>query len=165
PFRRTCARRSAPSTSPNSPSRRRSCAPCSRRAAACAIWCPTRSGGTSRRTSCMAILRKPSLAALALAAFAGCGPAAGGPGANGTIDNAAVCDAYAQHRSHVEVDAEGAVTRVLGTRPGRRSPHTGFLVRLRPCGVTVRVEANTDFTGVVPVRPSDDVAMRGEYEY
>lgn len=113
----------------------------------------------------MAILSRRSLAALALAASAGCGSAGSGAGANGTIDNAAVCDAYAQHRSHVEVDAEGAVTRVLGTRPGRQSPHTGFLVRLQPCGVTVRVEANTDFTGIVPVRPNDDVAMRGEYEY
>jgi len=110
----------------------------------------------------MAPRRKGSLAALALLAFAGCGAAGGGAG---PIDNAAVCDAFAQHRSHVEVAAEGTVTRVLGTRPGVRSPHIGFLVRLKPCGVTVRVEANTDFTGVVPVRSGDDVEMRGEYEY
>ena len=109
----------------------------------------------------MAPLRKRSLLGLALVAFAGCGPAA----SNGPVDNTVVCNAYAQRASHIEVNAEGAVTRVLGTHPGIESPHTGFIVRLKPCGITVRVEANTDFTGVVPVRVGDDVSMRGEYEY
>jgi hypothetical protein len=105
--------------------------------------------------------RSRSVAALAIAALAACSPGA----ASGPVDNAVVCNAYAQHLSRVEVDAEGAVTRVLGTRPGRQSPHTGFLVKIEPCGATVRVEANTNFTGVVPVRAGDDVVMRGEYEY
>ncbi len=107
--------------------------------------------------------RKRSLLALALIAFAGCAPNAASTGM--PIDNAVVCNAFAQHRSGVEVDAEGTVTRVLGTRAGKQSPHTGFLVQLQPCGVTVRVEANTDFTGIVPVRRGDDVVLRGEYEY
>ncbi len=109
------------------------------------------------------MLRKRSLAALALIAFAGCAPNAAGSGA--PIDNAVVCKAYAQHLSGIEVDAAGTVTRLLGTHPGVQSPHTGFLVELQPCGVTVRVEANTDFTGVVPIRRGDDVVLRGEYEY
>jgi len=110
----------------------------------------------------MASARSNARAFLALAALAsaGCDPTASGP-----IDNRVVCNAYAQHGSHVEVDAAGTVTRTLGTQPGVRSPHTGFVVRIEPCDITVRVEANTDFTGVVPVRAGDAVAMRGEYEY
>ncbi|MBV8221771.1 MAG: DUF3465 domain-containing protein, partial [Candidatus Eremiobacteraeota bacterium] len=56
----------------------------------------------------------------------------------------AVCDAYSAQRSHVEVAADGTVTRVLGVAPGRVSPHEGFLLRLASgCSLVVRVEVNT----------------------
>ncbi len=99
--------------------------------------------------------------ACAAAIVTGC---SGGAGA--TPNDAAVCDAFAAGRSHVEVVADGRVTRVLGVAPGRTSSHEGFLMRLGSgCNVVVRVEANTDFTGTFPIAPGDAVVVKGEYEY
>jgi hypothetical protein len=78
----------------------------------------------------------------------------------------ALCDAYSAQRSHVEVVADGTVTRVLGVAPGRVSPHEGFLLRLASgCSLVVRVEANTDFTGPIPMAEGQRVAVKGEYEF
>ena len=83
-----------------------------------------------------------------------------------TPDDRAVCDAYSAGRSHVEVVADGTVTRVLGVQQGRVSPHEGFLFKLASgCSVILRVEANTDFTGAIPIAPGDRVTVKGEYEY
>jgi hypothetical protein len=83
-----------------------------------------------------------------------------------SADNAAVCSAYQSARSHAEVVAGGTVTRLLGTKPGVSSPHEGFLMRLNSnCDVTVRVEANVDFTGQFPLKTGDSVVVKGEYEY
>ncbi|MGR4065109.1 MAG: DUF3465 domain-containing protein [Vulcanimicrobiaceae bacterium] len=103
----------------------------------------------------------PSAAVIALAAMlAGCSSG------TETEGNAAVCRAFDTQSSAVEVVAEGDVTRVLGVRAGRTSPHQGFLVRLdSTCAVVVRVEANTDFTGTMPIRPGARVAVKGEYEF
>jgi hypothetical protein len=98
-------------------------------------------------------------AAVAAAVFAGCSGTA-------TPDDAAVCSAFHDGRSHVEVVADGKVVRALGTAPGRVSPHEGFLMRLTSgCNVVVRVEANTDFTGTFPIAPGDGVVVKGEYEF
>ena len=101
------------------------------------------------------------------AAFLALGLCACSGGTTGTqTDDAAVCAAYNAGRSHVEVVAGGTVTRVFGTRAGRSSPHEGFLMKLASgCDVTVRVEANTDFTGEFPLREGDAVDVKGEYEY
>lgn len=107
------------------------------------------------------------IAALVTAgAIAGCA-------AQTSPNDAAVCDAFQNGRSHVEVVADGTVTRVLGTQngrpstsPGMTSPHEGFLMRLGSgCDVIVRVEANTDFTGQFPIARGDAVTVKGEYEY
>jgi hypothetical protein len=83
-----------------------------------------------------------------------------------SADNAVVCSAYQSARSHAEVIAGGTVTRLLGTKPGVSSPHEGFLMRLNSnCDVTIRVEANTDFTGQFPLKTGDSVVVKGEYEY
>jgi hypothetical protein len=102
-----------------------------------------------------------SLLAVAAAtfAFAGCA-------ATQTPNDAAVCAAYSGGRSGVEVVADGSVTRVLGIEQGRISPHEGFLFRLASgCSVVVRVEANTDFTGAIPLTAGEHVVVKGEYEY
>jgi len=99
--------------------------------------------------------------ALALALLAGCAHAGGG-----AEPNAAVADAWLNHRSHVEVTASGSVARVLGTRSGPSGEHEGFLLHLRGAGgrgLTVRVEDNVDLTGPIPLQPGDDVEVRGEY--
>lgn len=81
-------------------------------------------------------------------------------------DDPALCAAYSAGRSHVEVVADGTVTRTLGVQQGRVSPHEGFLMRLGSgCSVTVRVEVNTDFTGSIPVDRGQHVLVKGEYEY
>lgn len=81
-------------------------------------------------------------------------------------NDAALCAAYTAGRSHVEVVADGTVTRIFGVRQGRVSPHEGFLFRLGSgCSVIVRVEANTDFTGPIPLTPGQHVTVKGEYEY
>jgi hypothetical protein len=99
--------------------------------------------------------------ALAAALLAGCGGSA-----TTAQGNAAVCQAFGSQSSNVEVVAEGDVTRVLGVRAGRTSPHQGFLVRLDSgCAVVVRVEANTDFTGTMPIQRGTRVAVKGEYEF
>jgi hypothetical protein len=83
-----------------------------------------------------------------------------------TPDDRLVCDAYSAGRSHVEVVADGTVTRVLGVQAGRVTPHEGFLVRLESgCDLIVRVEANTDFTGTIPIAAGRRVTVKGEYEY
>ena len=83
-----------------------------------------------------------------------------------SADNAAVCSAFSSRRSHVEVVAGGTVARVLGTRPGASGSHEGFLMRLNSsCDVTIRVEANEDFTGQFPLEAGDAVVVKGEYEY
>lgn len=101
----------------------------------------------------------PAAAGILIALLAACA-------AQTAPDDAAVCDAYQAGRSHVEVVAQGTIARVLGVAPGRTSPHEGFLMRLdSACHATVRVEANTDFTGTFPLAPGDRVVVKGEYEY
>ncbi|MGA8574945.1 MAG: DUF3465 domain-containing protein [Candidatus Cybelea sp.] len=90
----------------------------------------------------------------------------GGCSTTQSPDDGALCAAYTAGRSQVEVVADGTVTRVLGVQPGRVSPHEGFLFRLASgCDVIVRVEANTDFTGPIPVAQGDRVVVKGEYEF
>lgn len=100
--------------------------------------------------------------ALLIAAAAGCSTTQ-------TPNDRAVCDAYSAQRSHVEVVADGIVTRLLGPSTPLRagsSPHEGFLLRLASgCSLVVRVEANTDFTGPIPLGEGQRVAVKGEYEF
>ena len=98
-------------------------------------------------------------AALLVALLAGCA-------AQTAPNDAAVCAAYRAGRSHVEVVADGTVTRVLGIQPGRVSPHEGFLMRLSSgCALVVRVEVNTDLAGTFPVAAGDRAIVKGQYEY
>jgi hypothetical protein len=100
-----------------------------------------------------------AIAVLAVMALAGCATTQ-------TPDDNAVCAAYAAGRSHVEVVADGSIVRLLGTQAGRVSPHEGFLLRLSSgCDLVLRVEANTDFTGPIPLTRGERVAVKGEYEY
>jgi hypothetical protein len=78
----------------------------------------------------------------------------------------ALCAAFSSGSSRVEVTADGTVTRVLGVQQGRVSPHEGFLFEVGSgCQLVVRVEANTDFTGPIPLARGEHVIVKGEYEY
>lgn len=95
-----------------------------------------------------------------------CGLLVAGCATTQSPNDPAVCAAYSVQRSHVEVVADGTVTRVLGVAPGRVTPHEGFLLRLASgCSLVVRVEANTDFTGPIPLAAGQRVSVKGEYEY
>lgn len=108
----------------------------------------------------MAPFRLAAWAAVVLGgSLAGCA-------ASQTPDDGAVCAAYSAQRSGTEVVADGTISRLFGVRQGRTSPHEGFLMRLNSgCDLVVRVEVNTDFTGDVPLRAGQRVAVKGEYEY
>jgi hypothetical protein len=81
-------------------------------------------------------------------------------------DNTLACKAFSAGSSRLEVVTQGSVTRTFGIQPGRVSPHEGFLMRLNSgCNLIVRVEANTDFTGPIPLRVGNSVSVKGEYEY
>jgi hypothetical protein len=107
----------------------------------------------------MASVTVPRLALAVGVLLAGCA-------AQTSPNDAAVCDAYRSGRSHVEVVADGTVTRLLGIAPGVVSPHEGFLMRLRSgCDTIVRVEVNTDLAGTFPIARGEAVTVKGEYEY
>lgn len=113
-------------------------------------------------TSCATISKNARLLALAALAAGGCAHA------GGADPNAAVYDAWRAGRSGVEVQASGAIARVLGERGGPSGPHEGFLLHLTGSGghgLTVRVESNLDIMGRFPVGAGDFVTVKGEYEY
>jgi Protein of unknown function (DUF3465) len=80
-----------------------------------------------------------------------------------TPDNAAVERDYAEHRSTVEVTAEGAVTSVLADDSGPSGTHQRFIIRLAGATQTVLVDNNVTIGQRVPVHPADDVVVHGEY--
>jgi translation initiation factor IF-1 len=82
----------------------------------------------------------------------------GSPAARGTVE-----ELYEARRSNVFVEIEGIVSRTLSDdREGSR--HQRFIVELAS-GHTVLVSHNIDLAERVPLRPGDQVAVRGEYEW
>jgi len=99
---------------------------------------------------------RPFAVALILLLAPACAPA--------NADNAAVERDYADHRSTVEVTAQGVVTAVLAdddTGPSGR--HQRFIIRLAGATHTVLIDNNVTVGQRVPVAPSDDVTVHGEY--
>jgi hypothetical protein len=78
-------------------------------------------------------------------------------------DNAAVERDYAEHRSTVEVTAEGAVTSVLADNSGPSGTHQRFIIRLAGATQTVLVDNNVTIGQRAPVAVNDDVIVHGEY--
>jgi hypothetical protein len=78
-------------------------------------------------------------------------------------ENAAVERAFAEHRSAVEVTAQGAVTRLLSDDTGPTGTHQRFIVRLGGATQTVLVTNNIDVGKRVPLAVGDDVIVHGEY--
>ena len=78
-------------------------------------------------------------------------------------DNTTVQRAFAEHRSQVEVTAEGSVTRVLTDESGPSGTHQRFILRLVNSTQTVLIDNNVSIGRRVPVAPGDAVIVHGEY--
>jgi hypothetical protein len=87
------------------------------------------------------------------------GPACAAP----TPDNAAVERHYAEHRSTVEVTAEGVVTSVLADESGPSGTHQRFIIRLAGATQTVLVDNKVTIGQRAPVATQDDVIVHGKY--
>ena len=96
-----------------------------------------------------------SLIGILACVFWACGTAASG--------NAAVQSDFAEHRSKVEVTADGQVTRVLTDEHGPEGTHQRFIVQLTGLTQTVLVDNNVDIGRRAPVAVGDTVTVHGEY--
>jgi hypothetical protein len=91
-----------------------------------------------------------------LAALGACAP---GP------DNAVFCNAVRAGASGSEVIVDGRVARLLGTESGPNGRHEGFMLQIaRPCSVTVRVESNVGYTGLIPLHAGTAAEVKGELD-
>jgi uncharacterized protein DUF3465 len=76
----------------------------------------------------------------------------------------ALATAFANHRSNVQVQGGGSVTKVLSD-DNEGSRHQRFIVRLAS-GQTVLIAHNIDLAGrVSSLKPGDPVEFYGEYEW
>jgi hypothetical protein len=81
-------------------------------------------------------------------------------------DNGAICNDYAHQESHQEVIAHGMVADVFGESEGPSGEHEGYLLKLDgDCDLLLRVETNTSITGPIPIRPRQELIVKGEYEF
>ncbi|MGH2471218.1 MAG: DUF3465 domain-containing protein [Candidatus Limnocylindria bacterium] len=86
---------------------------------------------------------------------ASCGPTVAG--------NAGVERAFAEHRSGIQVTAQGTVIRLLSDDTGPTGAHQRFIIRLAAASQTVLVTNNIDVGKRVPLAIGDDVLVHGEY--
>lgn len=77
--------------------------------------------------------------------------------------NAAVERAFAEHRSGIEVTAQGSVIRLLSDDTGPTGKHQRFIIRLAGVTQSVLVTNNIDIGKRVPLLTGDEVAVHGEY--
>lgn len=86
-------------------------------------------------------------------------------GCSGTAqpDDGAIVQDYQQHRSQVEVTADGTVERVLSDQGGPSGPHERFIIRLFAGDLTVLIDHNLSLAPRVPVQVGDRVIVHGEY--
>jgi hypothetical protein len=77
--------------------------------------------------------------------------------------NAAVERAFADHRSGIEVTADGTVTRLLADDPGPSGTHQRFIMQVKGSAQTLLIENNIDVGKRVPVATGDSVVVHGEY--
>jgi uncharacterized protein DUF3465 len=78
-------------------------------------------------------------------------------------DDAAIVRDYQQHRSQVEVTAEGTVVSLLSDSNGPSGPHERFIIRLSGGDLTLLIDHNLSIGRRVPVQLGDHVLVHGEY--
>lgn len=100
--------------------------------------------------------------ALALVAVATCGAPVATTGAP-AADNAAIARAFADHRSHIEVTADGQVERLLADETSETGTHQRFILKLTGSAQTLLVTNNVSIGKRVPVAVGDALVVHGEY--
>ena len=78
-------------------------------------------------------------------------------------DNAAIVADFQNHRSNVEVTADGTVVRLLTDQTSATGTHERFIVKLLTGEITVEVEHNVSIGARAPVAEGDHVIVHGEY--
>jgi len=78
-------------------------------------------------------------------------------------DDAAIVTDFRNHRSNVEVTADGTVVRLLADRSSSTGTHEQFIIKLSSGDLTVEVEHNISIARRVPVKEGDQVIVHGEY--
>jgi Protein of unknown function (DUF3465) len=84
-------------------------------------------------------------------------------GAVAQPDDAAIVSDFTNHRSTVEVTADGSVVRLLPDRTSSTGTHEQFIVKLASGDLTVEVEHNISIGARAPVKEGDHVIVHGEY--
>jgi hypothetical protein len=77
--------------------------------------------------------------------------------------NTTVERAFADHRSEIQVTADGAVTRLLSDDTGPSGTHQRFIVQVKGSSQTLLIENTIDVGKRVPVATGDSVIVHGEY--
>ena len=95
--------------------------------------------------------------------LAACGAPSVGPLTSATPDDAAIAADFANHRSQVEVTADGVVVRIFPDRSSSTGTHEQFIIRLTSSDITVEIEHNISIGARVPVHVGDRVSVHGEY--
>lgn len=102
---------------------------------------------------------RPSVVARALVALLVAASACGTAGSG----NAAIQSDFTEHRSNVEVTADGQVTRLLSDEHGPEGTHQRFIVQLTGVEQTVLIDNNVDIGRRAAVAVGDAVTVHGEY--
>src|SRR3984893_16026648 len=84
-------------------------------------------------------------------------------GAAAQPGDAAIVSGFQNHRSTVEVTADGSVVRLLPDRTSSTGTHEQFIVKLSSGELTVEVEHNISIGARAPVKEGDHVIVHGEY--
>jgi hypothetical protein len=87
-----------------------------------------------------------------------------GPSASGTqADDAAIAADFVNHRSNVEVTADGVVVGIFPDRKSGAGTHEQFIIRLTSQNLTLEIEHNISIGRRVPVSQGDELIVHGEY--
>jgi hypothetical protein len=107
----------------------------------------------------------PLEAVCVAALLAACSGSNAGSGSSpaASADNAAIAADFANHRSKVEVTADGIVVRLFPDRQSSTGTHEQFIIRLTSQNQTVEIEHDISIGKRVPVAQGDEVIVHGEY--
>lgn len=78
-------------------------------------------------------------------------------------DDQAIVQDFQQHRSAIEVTADGTVIRLLPDSTGPSGAHERFIIRLSGGTLTLLIDHNVAIAQRAPVRDGDHVIVHGEY--